>query len=635
MTARTALDRPAWLLAVGLALLAGLLAVTLGLAAGQRRDEAAVIHSMDAQNRLLAVLSSLQDAETGQRGYIITGQSEFLEPYERARAGLVADLDRLAATTTDNPIQRAAMVQLRTLGSARLAMLRDGIIQRRFGNFRRAAAIVSKGDSKRLMDAFRRQVSVMSVEEGRLLTIRQARSRATFGRLRVFIVLGFATVVVLAVLAMRAAAYRLSLVAASRNELARANAGLVAEGARREEVEAQIRQMQKMEAVGQLTGGIAHDFNNMLSVIVAGLNLARRQLRTAPDKAEVWIDRATEGAHKAAALTTRLLAFSRQQTLAPVASDTNKLIADMSELVRRTIGENLSVEIVLAAGVWRIHADVSQLENAILNLCVNARDAMPDGGKLTIETSNAHLDDAYARRHVEVSAGQYVLISASDSGVGMSADVIERAFDPFFTTKAVGKGTGLGLSQVFGFVKQSGGHVAIYSEPGVGTSIKLYLPRWTGAEAALAQPAPQIVLPGGADNEIILVVEDDADVRRVSVEALEHLGYTVLEASSGEQALEVLALAARVDLMFTDIIMPGMTGRVLAATVTADRPELKVLYTTGYARDAVVHNGILGADLAFLPKPFTVDQLALKVREVLGLADTRGVRNRPTHPDGS
>jgi CheY-like chemotaxis protein len=290
----------------------------------------------------------------------------------------------------------------------------------------------------------------------------------------------------------------------------------------------------------------------------------------------------------------------------------------MSELLRRTIGEHLRVETVLAGGLWRTFADPTQLENAIVNLCVNARDAMPGGGKLTIETTNAHLDDTYAAQHDEVAPGQYVMISVTDTGTGMPPEVVERAFDPFYTTKGVGRGTGLGLSQVHGFVKQSRGHVKIYSEPGVGTTIKIYLPRHAGEEdVADSHTRPVGELPHARDGEIVLVVEDDERVRHLSVDALRELGYTVVQASDAAQAMTVLTLQPRVDLLFTDVVMPDLDGRRLADRARAERPNLKVLYTTGYTRNAIVHNGMLDADVAFLAKPFTIEQLALKVRQVL------------------
>jgi CheY-like chemotaxis protein len=272
-----------------------------------------------------------------------------------------------------------------------------------------------------------------------------------------------------------------------------------------------------------------------------------------------------------------------------------------------------------------LNVDPQQLENAILNLCVNARDAMPDGGHLTVETSNAHLDDEYARAHGEVTAGQHVQVSVTDTGVGMPDEVVQRAFDPFYTTKGPGRGTGLGLSQVFGFIKQSGGHIKIYSEVGQGTSVKIYLPRWTGAIGADPKSVAASPAPRAKDHELIMLVEDDDSVRHVAVDVLRELGYTVVAAGSGGDALQLLRIQPRVDLLLTDIVMPGMTGRALADNVLSERPELKVLYMTGYTQNAVVHNGVLDAGVAFLPKPFTSDQLAHKVRQVLD----GGGANRP------
>jgi PAS domain S-box-containing protein len=385
-----------------------------------------------------------------------------------------------------------------------------------------------------------------------------------------------------------------------------------------EKAEAQIRQMQKIDAIGQMTGGIAHDFNNMLAVVIGSLDIAHRRIDDDPVRARRFIDNAREGAARAATLTSRLLAFSRQQPLAPESLDLNKLVANMSELLRRTLGEHVQIETVLAGGLWRTMADPGEVENALLNLCVNARDAMPDGGRLTIETANAHLDETYAADHLEVAVGQYVLICVSDTGSGMPPEVIERAFDPFYTTKPVGKGTGLGLSQVYGFIKQSGGHVKIYSEIGHGTTLKVYLPRWFGAEVSRAAGAQRDGQTArGAATEIVLVVEDEAGVRNISVDALRELGYTVIHAENASEALRMIEGHPKIDLLFTDIVMPEMNGRQLADRAVALRPSLKVLYTTGYTRNAVVHNGVLDPGVAFLPKPFTIDQLATKVRQVL------------------
>ncbi|MDX3910946.1 MAG: response regulator [Sphingobium sp.] len=383
--------------------------------------------------------------------------------------------------------------------------------------------------------------------------------------------------------------------------------------------QAQLRQMQKMESIGQLTGGIAHDFNNMLAIIMGSLDIARRRLKgdEHPKVAEC-LDHASEGARRAADLTARLLAFSRQQALEPQALNLNKLVGNMSEMLRRTLGEHIRIETVLAGGLWHAFADAGQLENAIVNLAVNARDAMEGGGRLTIETANADLDDRYALLHDEVAPGQYVLVSISDTGTGMPVEVIERAFEPFFTTKGVGKGTGLGLSQVFGYIKQSGGHVKIYSEIGQGTTIKLYLPRHLGASVPPEGAGDRAILPFAAEGQNnILVVEDDDEVRRMTVAALEELGYKILEASSARQALDIVKEGHAIDLLFTDIVMPEMNGRELADQARALKPDLRVLFTTGYTRNAVVHNGMLDAGVVLLSKPFTLEQLALKVRSLL------------------
>ncbi|HEY8570899.1 PAS domain S-box protein [Phenylobacterium sp.] len=378
-----------------------------------------------------------------------------------------------------------------------------------------------------------------------------------------------------------------------------------------------LRQAQKMEAVGQLTGGVAHDFNNMLAIVIGSLDLARRRLDRGQPGAERYLEAAHEGASRAASLTQRLLAFSRQQPLTPRVTSLNKLVGGMSELLRRTLGETVEIETVLAGGLWLANVDPNQLESAILNLAVNARDAMPDGGQLTIETANAHLDDQYVRDHIGLSAGQYVMLAVSDKGHGMPADVVAKVFDPFFTTKPVGKGTGLGLSMVYGFVKQSGGHVSVYSEVGQGTTVKIYFPRHVGAAEDMPSTITARPAPDGTGTEVVLVVEDEERVRAMSVDALKELGYIVYQAGSGDEALRVIDTLKRLDLVFTDIVMAGMTGRQLADRIRAQAPHVKVLYTTGYTRNAVVHNGVVDAGVDFLPKPFSIADLARKVRAVL------------------
>ena len=384
-----------------------------------------------------------------------------------------------------------------------------------------------------------------------------------------------------------------------------------------EEVHEALRQSQKMEAVGQLTGGIAHDFNNMLAVVIGSLDLLGRRIGTSDARAKRYVDAAADGARRAALLTQRLLAFSRQQPLRPEPIEANKLVAGMSDLLRHSLGADIQLEAVLAGGLWRTHADPNQLENVLLNLAVNARDAMPGGGKLTVETQNAHLDDRYTSAHPGVMPGQYVLIAVTDTGTGMPPDVIAKAFDPFYTTKEVGKGTGLGLSQVYGFVKQSGGHVKIYSEPGQGTTVKVYLPRYLGAADEIEENNQPGALQLGEDQEVVLVVEDEPSVRQFSVDALLELGYRVLEADGAPAALRMLDAHPEVALMFTDVVMPEVNGAKLAEEARRRRPDLKILFMTGYTRNAVVHNGVLDPGVQMIGKPFTIEELAAKVREVL------------------
>lgn len=390
---------------------------------------------------------------------------------------------------------------------------------------------------------------------------------------------------------------------------------VVAEVSERMRAEEQLRQAHKMDAIGQLTGGIAHDFNNMLAVVIGALNLMQRRLAKGDTDVTRYIDAATDGANRASQLTQRLLAFSRQQPLNPSSIDANKLVASMTDLLSRTLGEHIQIQTVLGAGLWRTFADQVQLESAIINLAVNARDAMPDGGKLTIETANGSVDAAYGLQH-GLAPGQYVMICVTDTGDGMDAQTMALAFDPFFTTKEVGKGTGLGLSQVFGFVRQSGGHVKLYSEVGHGTTVKIYLPRFYGAEE-VAAPEVVNVARDGSLAETILVVEDDPRVRVFSTEALRELGYSVLSAVNGPDALRQIDAGAKIDLLFTDMVMPEMNGRQLAELALARLPALKVVFTTGYAPNAAVHNGVLEPNMIYLHKPFTLDQLGEKIRAAL------------------
>ena len=394
-------------------------------------------------------------------------------------------------------------------------------------------------------------------------------------------------------------------------------------------IEAQLRQSQKMEAIGQLTGGIAHDFNNLLQVVTGSLEGLQRRagnLLLTPQGADMqrFIDNALRGADRAANLTRRLLAFSRRQTLDAKPTDIGKLVAGMSDLLRRTLGEGISIHAVNANDLWRVSVDANQLESALLNLAVNARDAMPSGGKLTIETANCRLDQAYTARFEGLEPGQFVMIAVSDTGMGMSREIIERAFEPFFTTKEVGHGTGLGLSQVYGFVKQSGGHVRVYSEVNEGTTIKLYLPR-LGSDVAEHEQAEHRPTPQSRGGETILVVEDDEYVRTATSDMLGELGYRVVMAADGPSALQLVGEHPEIKLLFTDVGLPGgMNGRQLADAARATRPDLPVLFTTGYARNAIVHQGRLDPGIHLLSKPFTFAELADKL--ALMLAEAPNVR---------
>ena len=400
-------------------------------------------------------------------------------------------------------------------------------------------------------------------------------------------------------------------------DLARANENLRTQIEQREFAETTLRQVQKMEAMGQLTGGIAHDFNNLLQVIIGNIEVLQRRNLVPDDAARRMILSMARSAERAATLTQRLLAFARRQPLDPKPIDVNKLVTGMSELLHRTLGESMRIESVLAGGIWRVASDANQLEKAILNLAVNARAAMPSGGKLTIETANAFLDETYANAH-DVKPGQYVVVCVSDTGTGMGKDVLQKAFEPFFTTKDVGKGSGLGLSQVYGFIKQSDGHAKIYSEPGEGTTVKLYLPRLTTAADGPETVMEPKSFPAGSIDRQILVVEDDEDVRSHAVAMLRELGYSVLEAADGPRALRMLESQPGVHLLFTDVGLPGgLNGRQLADRARENHPDLLVLFTTGYARNAIVHQGRLDPGVELITKPFTSAALATKVHRML------------------
>jgi len=587
------------------------------LVSAQAAASARVTHTIEVQVALTEVLEKVRAVESAVRGYANTHRPEMIEDLALSARDLSRDLGQVRLLTADNPIQRKNVAHLKTLIDDRLDLARRSItlIQQNRINEQRdlSQRLRGRAATQRISD----HIDAMKTVERGLFTERVSRVEnavwlLTIGMLgALLVILGVAAAIV------AETRKRYLAIEQARDEARLAANTARAEMAAREDAETRLRQMQKMESIGQLTGGIAHDFNNMLAIVIGSLDLAERRLEREPDRALQSIENAREGAQRAATLTARLLAFSRQQPLAPVPLDANKLVSGMSELLRRALGEHVLVETVLAGGLWTTFADASQLESALLNLAVNGRDAMPDGGRLTIETANSYLDEAYAATREEVQPGQYVAICVSDTGVGMSNEVAAQAFEPFFTTKGIGKGTGLGLSQVFGFVKQSGGHIAIYSEIGEGTTVKLYLPRHIGPAAVRSAPEASEDIPQGKTSDIILVVEDEDRVRHFAVDALRELGYTVLSASNGFDGLDIIRDQPRLSLLLTDIVMPRMNGRQLADEARQILPGLRVLYTTGYTRNAVVHNGILDPGVALLAKPFTIAQLALRVRAIL------------------
>ena len=566
----------------------------------------AVQHSLDVETEIYTLLSTVQDAETGNRGFLLTGDEEYLKPYQIAVAEINGEITRLKALTADDAMQQQVLAVLVPELKKRFALLAEGISLRRSAGLEHAIAFIKKGEGLATMNKVRDGVAGMERTE-------RQNYNAQLAKLNTLIAAGLVvTVFALGFLTLAFFVWAWN----SRREARE----LVITIAERERNEAQIQQMQKIEAVGQLTGGIAHDFNNMLAVILSALNLLQKRLNAGDRDVSKFVDAAQDGAERAAALTTRLMAFSRQSPLNPQPLIANTMVSGMTELIQRTIGEAIQVETVLTAGVWSMNADLGQFENAILNLAVNARDAMPKGGKLTLETANCHIDESYGRQY-GIPPGQYVLVAVSDTGVGMSPEVLAKAFEPFFTTKDVGRGTGLGLAQVHGFIKQSGGHIKIYSELGHGTTIKMYLPRLynPSAEEKRKPSKDDTVTANLSENSgiVILVVEDEDRVREMSVASLREMGYIVFHASNAAAALKNLDEHPETALLFTDIVMPEMNGRQLMIEALKRKPGIKVLYTTGFTRNAIIHNGKLDAGVHFIAKPFTYAQLASKIREAL------------------
>jgi CheY-like chemotaxis protein len=702
-----------WILLAAVPLFLALVAesyLSVRFAMDEREQQSWVIHTYQVIDRLQSLLNDVQEAETGQRGFIITHQDRFLQPYRDGTRRARRDLEEFRHLTQDNPSQTARAEMLDALIDGRFKAL-DATLASAIPEPPPSSAMLTAMDQgKAKMDGLRRELAQGMVEENKLLHMRSENRRhverdeviatALAAVVALFVILGSALLLVRSnrdlarseqKLANESAILQTTLdtirdgiaMFASNGELCVYNEAffrllgfpiaLAKKGAfvgelsavdsahgaqvleetsrtagddyRRVSVngreidlyrapvttggfivvcidvtdrlvaEQTARQAQKMEAIGHLTGGVAHDFNNLLQIIGTNLERSAQDLADRPKTLE-RVQNALEGVVRGARLTSQLLAFARRQALDPRSTNIGRVVQDMTDLLRRTLGERVEVECVIAGGLWNTFIDPSQVESAILNLAINARDAMRDGGKLTIEVANAFLDDAYAAQHVEVASGQYVMVGVSDTGDGMSPEIIARAFEPFFTTKPEGRGTGLGLSQVYGFVKQSGGHIKIYSEVGQGTTVKLYLPRTRKPQEGMG-PIATGPIEGG--NERILVVEDDAQVRAAAVDTLTELGYAVLKADNAEQAIAILASGASVDLLFTDVVMPGPIGaRELARRAQELHPGILVLYTSGYTQNAIVHNGKLDDDAILLGKPYRRDELARKLRQMLG-----------------
>ena len=605
-----------WSLGATSAIAALVVGATIWLSLASQSQDEWVRHTLAVRNQLAQILSLVQSAETGQRGYLLTNSQAYLIPYDRGTASVGPAVDVLGRLVVDNPEQEQAVGRLRELVKAKLDELGSTLEDQKSGRSGQALATVKSDNGLRLMDAIRQHISTMECVENQLLSDRQTRAQTLTSWLEAGASIAFVLISAVGFLGIAVTRRAISHLASARNELAISNRDLQQQIEQREEVESQLRQAQKMEAIGQLTGGIAHDFNNMLGVVMGSLDLMGRRIKNGDFAIERFLEAASQATVRAAALTHRLLAFARQQPLEPKPIDVNNLISGMSDLMRSTLGEQTQIETVMAAGVWTASADPHQLESAILNVAINARDAMPDGGKLTIETGNTYLDEAYAHQHGDVEPGQYVMVAVSDNGTGMAPEIAARVFDPFFTTKPSGKGTGLGLSQVFGFIKQSRGHIKIYSEVGCGTAVKIYLPRLTG-QLATPLPANPPSISAGSAGEVILVVEDDPMMLKFTIQAVRELGYTVLHADNAAAALAILDDRPDILLLFTDVVMPEVGGKKLVDEALKKHPALKVLYTTGYTANAVVHGGVLDAGVNLLGKPFTLDQLATKLRVVL------------------
>ena len=602
------------------------IAVALMFARSREADKL-VDHTFEVQSTAQTLLSQVQAAENGQRGFLITGDDDYLKRFDGALARVPELLASLRQQTADNPRQQARLDRLEPLVKARFDRIQSSIDLAKEGDRDAAFDVVKAGEGKTLMDDIVAELSAFVKAERDLLAMRQSRSAEI--RLWLSLLTGMALVAATLLAVLLAIATRQAV-----SGLLERTRELEEESKLRREAEATLMQAQKMEAVGQLSGGIAHDFNNLLTIIIGNLDAMKRQLamlaglepaRDIAGKLSKSLDAALRGAQSSAQLTHRLLAFSRRQALEPQRLDLNRLVSGMLEMFRRTLGSDISIETVLGAGLWPTFADGHQLENVLLNLALNAKAAMPDGGCLTIETANTYLDDAYVRRFGDIKAGQYAVLCVTDTGTGIAKDILDKVFEPFFTTKPPGEGSGLGLAMVHGFVKQSGGHVRIYSEEGRGTTVKIYLPRLIGEEVSTV-PAGKAegeqAIPRAKPGEMILLVEDSEGVREYARDILLELGYGVIDAANVQEALRAVAKKPHISLLFTDVVLGESNGRVLADKVRQIYPNLPVLFTTGYTRNAIVHQGRLDPDVQLLNKPFTQQDLARKLRELLDGAAT-------------
>jgi PAS domain S-box-containing protein len=711
-----------------LAVLTGLFAYTY-LGAGER-SRFWVNHTRDVIERNQTLFSLVRDAETDERGYLISEQAQYLRPFRDAEAKVPGTGARLAALVADNGAEAARVGELNRTVSRRLARLDASVALGEAGDFEGARDIMRRGDGQQLMDLIRRQSQAVSNVEQALLERRTAQAvgarqlNLLIGlTLAVLALVGLVSLVFILVRANRRLARAMDearaaqaareasealvqavfanapdylfvldvedgdrfvvgdvnpafekalrvsaadirgrlitelmapsvaepllahyrrVLAAGKPVLTRdvlpdtpagprtwesilspvQNAdgrtgrivGSIRDITSRVKTEERLREAQRMEAVGHLTGGLAHDFNNLLQVIRGNLELLEPAVE-GDAVARRRLANAVHGADRAAQLTRQLLAFARRQPLEPRVINLSRLMGDMTDLLRRTLGEGVQVETVIGGGLWNTLADPAQVESAVLNLALNARDAMPGGGRLTVEVTNAWLDEAYVRHTDGLAPGQYVLIAVSDTGEGMDEETRKRVFEPFFTTKAEGKGSGLGLAMVYGFARQSNGHIQIYSEPGQGTTVKIYLPRSRDSVASATAPSP---LPAHGDDQTILVVEDEASVRAAAVSTLEALGYRCLEAPDAEAALALLAAGDKVDLVFSDVVMPGtVKARDFAERLRTTAPDVPILFTSGYTENAIVHHGRLDDGVNLLSKPYARDELARRVAQLL------------------